>query len=306
MGKKHAQPSKKPRQRLTRTSTSFPITLTQNQRDSLLQFTRLKSAVTKQLAAADEGTQTISCKKSELDHMQDELAQAVVYARSPHKQRLVAIQKKVDRALDEIEINDHGLDRAVHPPRPSDGRSMSIQLKIMLLEVSPPIWRRIQVADCTLDELHEYVQLAMGWEDQHMHRFTIEGERYGTPMPDDFEMEYIDETQFKLSDILPKSGKRFRFRYEYDFGDGWQHEVLFEGYPPIQKGKKLPFCLEGERACPPEDIGGPWGYAEYLDALADPNHDCHDEFLDWGCSFDPEAFVVEKATRAMRKGLPTS
>jgi hypothetical protein len=145
----------------------------------------------------------------------------------------------------------------------------------------------------------------MGWQNCHMHQFTIEGERYGTPLPDDFDMETRDESQVRLSDLLPASGKRFRFSYEYDFGDGWQHEILFEGYPPMEEGKKLPLCVEGERACPPEDIGGPWGYAEYLDALADSNHDRHDEFMEWSGSFDPENFSAEKATKAMRKGLPT-
>jgi hypothetical protein len=95
--------------------------------------------------------------------------------------------------------------------------------------------------------------------------------------------------------------KRRRWFYEYDFGDGWRHEIVFEGYSPIAKKVKYPLCVEGERACPPEDIGGPWGYAEFLEAIADPDHERHDEFMDWRGPFDPEEFDVKKATSEMRK-----
>ncbi len=107
-----------------------------------------------------------------------------------------------------------------------------------------------------------------------------------------------------MSKLLPKSGKRTRWIYEYDFGDGWRHEVLFEGNPPPEKGKKYPVCLDGERACPPEDVGGPWGYAEFLEAMADPKHERHDEFIEWRGPCDPEAFDVKKTTREMRKVKP--
>ena len=146
----------------------------------------------------------------------------------------------------------------------------------------------------------------MGWQNCHMHEFVIDGEGYGTATADDFgfERETKDESNARLSDFLPKSGKRFRFQYVYDFGDDWRHEILFEGYPPHEQGLRPPACVDGERACPPEDVGGPWGYAECLDAIADPNHDRHDEIMEWIGPFDTEAFSVETATKAMRKGLP--
>ena len=154
--------------------------------------------------------------------------------------------------------------------------------------------------------LHELIQTAMGWQNCHMHEFIIDGESYGAVMADDFGFgeERKDESKVRLSDFLPKSGKRFRFQYVYDFGDDWRHEILFEGYPSIEKARKYPLCVEGERACPPEDIGGPWGYAEYLEALADPSNERHDELIEWMGVVDAETFSVEKATRAMRKGLP--
>jgi hypothetical protein len=104
-----------------------------------------------------------------------------------------------------------------------------------------------------------------------------------------------------LSKLIPKSGRRSRWIYEYDFGNGWQHEVLFEGFPPADPKAKYPLCLEGERACPPEDCGGPWGYAEYLAAITNPKHEQHEDMLKWRGAFDPEDFDSKKATKAMKK-----
>ena len=119
------------------------------------------------------------------------------------------------------------------------------------------------------------------------------------------EMDYEDSTTTKISDILPKTGKRFRFEYEYDFGDSWQHEVLFEGCLQAEPGKRYPVCLEGARACPPEDVGGVWGYEEFLEAMADPSHERHDELREWvGGDFDPEAFDPAATTREMHTGIP--
>jgi Plasmid pRiA4b ORF-3-like protein len=182
------------------------------------------------------------------------------------------------------------------------------QFKITLLHSQPPIWRRIQVKDCTLDKLHEHIQTAMGWTNSHLHQFHIGEQRYADPMlmEESFEeFSYQDSTSTKLSDILPKKGKPFRFVYEYDFGDSWHHEVLFEGHPAIEPKAKYPLCLEGERACPPEDVGGVWGYADFVEAIQDRGHERHKEFLEWaGGKFNPEAFEPAAATKAMKKGLP--
>ncbi len=181
------------------------------------------------------------------------------------------------------------------------------QLKITLLDIKPPIWRRIQVQDCTLDKLHEHIQTAMGWTNSHLHQFEIDGERYGDLelLDDGFEdFECIDSTRTMISKIMPKTGK-LAFKYEYDFGDGWEHEILFEGYPPLEKGKKYPLCLEGERACPPEDVGGIGGYEDFLESISDPKHEEHTSFLNWcGGSFSPDEFDPTHATRRMVKGLP--
>jgi len=181
------------------------------------------------------------------------------------------------------------------------------QIRINLKDIEPEIWRRIQVRDCTLDRLHEHIQIAMGWTNSHSHQFEIDGERYGDPELmddgfDDFDCE--DSTVTKLSEILPKDGKRFQFSYEYDFGDSWVHDVLFEGCLKATEGQRYPLCLEGSRNCPPEDVGGPWGYADFLTALSDPKHEDHKQFLEWSGNFDPECFYPAKATKRMKRGRP--
>jgi hypothetical protein len=182
------------------------------------------------------------------------------------------------------------------------------QFKITLLGVEPPIWRRIQVRDCTLDELHEHIQTAMGWSKSHLHQFEIKGERYGDPalLDDGFEdFDCVDSTKTLLSSLLPKTGRRFAFKYEYDFGDSWEHEVSFEGRPPADPKVKYPLCVEGERACPPEDCGGVWGYGDFLAAIRNPKHKDHKSMLEWiGGRFDSDDFNANEATKAMKKGLP--
>jgi Plasmid pRiA4b ORF-3-like protein len=182
------------------------------------------------------------------------------------------------------------------------------QFKITLMDSQPPIWRRIQVKDCTLDKLHEHIQTAMGWTNSHLHQFRIGEQRYADPMlmEEDFEeFGYEDSTSTKLSDILPKTDTRFRFVYEYDFGDSWHHEVLFEGRPAIEPKVTYPLCLEGARACPPEDVGGVWGYAGFVEAIQNRGHERHKELLEWaGGKFHPEAFDPAAATKVMKKGLP--
>jgi hypothetical protein len=182
------------------------------------------------------------------------------------------------------------------------------QFKVTLKDIKPAVWRRIQVKDCTLDKFHQRIQTAMGWTNSHLHHFLINDTLYGDPwlFEEDFsEMNYKNSRATILSKILPESGKRFQFEYEYDFGDSWWHEVLFEGCLRVEPGERYPLCLEGERACPPEDVGGTTGYREFLEVLADPSDDQHEQFVGWiGGKFDPETFDPKKASRKMQRGLP--
>lgn len=182
------------------------------------------------------------------------------------------------------------------------------QFKITLLGANPLIWRRIQVKDSTLDKLHKHIQTAMGWTNSHPHQFKIGAQLYGNPMliGEDFEeFGYQDSTTTNLSDILPKTGNQQRFIYEYDFGDFWTHDILLEDCPQAESGNQYPCCLEGSRACPPEDVGGVRRYGDFLIAIQDPNHGQHEEMLEWiGSEFDPEAFDPAAASKRMKKGLP--
>jgi hypothetical protein len=181
------------------------------------------------------------------------------------------------------------------------------QFKITLKEVQPPIWRRIQVLDETLDRFHELIQTAMGWTNSHLYMFHIDGNCHG-----DLELledtlddsETIDSNRTLIHEVVPRDGKRSQFEYEYDFGDCWEHEVIYEGSPKLTDPAHYPVCLEGERACPPENVGGAYGFEEYLEAVADPNHEAYDDCLEWNGTFEPDSFDPEAATRAMRKGLP--
>ncbi|MFJ3482616.1 plasmid pRiA4b ORF-3 family protein [Pseudomonas sp. NPDC090202] len=148
-------------------------------------------------------------------------------------------------------------------------------LIIELRDVEPVVWRRVVVPrDVTLNELHVVLIVTMGWEGDHLHEFKIGEERYGIPDPDGWDSPVTLEEGVRLIDAL--AGKK-SFRYLYDFGDGWDHLVKIENLPAGATFPHLPYCLEGANACPPEDIGGPRGYAGFVEALADPRHPDHKE-----------------------------
>ena len=289
--------------RTKKASHTYPLKLTQHQRDVLLRFTQLSRNLKKKIEQAGEGMQVVPVTWNELHKLNDETGKAAVYAPSADKKRLMAVMSRVVKFFEE----EHA---EVFAPESPKARKLSskksdllFQFKITLLVIKPAIWRRIQVPDCTLTNLHEYIQAAFGWENYHLHQFEIDGVRYSQPAPDgdNFGMDFEDETDVFLSKLLPRSAKRTRWVYEYDFGDGWRHEVLFEGFPPFNPKAKSPLCLEGERACPPEDCGGPPGYADYLEAIANPQDERYGEMLEWRGPFDPDAFDAKKATREMRK-----
>jgi hypothetical protein len=162
----------------------------------------------------------------------------------------------------------------------------ALQLKVTLKNIKPAVWRRALVSeDMTLAELHVILQVAMGWENSHLHGFTIHGQRFGPPSPDDF-IPVVDERNHRIGALVHKGNK---FEYEYDFGDGWEHTILVEAVREPTATETVPSCLDGKRACPPEDCGGAWGYADLLDALADPKSERHEELREWvGGEYDAE------------------
>lgn len=174
------------------------------------------------------------------------------------------------------------------------------RLKVTLRGVRPAIWRRIEVpAETSLLDLHRTLQAAMGWTDSHLHQFIHRDTYYGAP-DREFGTPTVSERRTRLGDLLkhPKD----RLIYEYDFGDSWEHDVLLEAIADAQPELRYPRVIAGKRACPPEDVGGYPGYAEFVDAISDPNHDEHDTMLEWvGRQFDPEHFDVIAANDRVPK-----
>jgi len=174
------------------------------------------------------------------------------------------------------------------------------QIKVTLRGSKPPIWRRVQVrSDITLGRLHRILQTVMPWEEAHLHQFIVEGEYYGPHAPDIGFVDIIDENSVMLAEIV--TGERFRFLYEYDFGDSWEHFLLVEKILPPEEGVNYPICIKGRRACPPEDVGGIWGYYDFLEAIQDPNHPEHEDYMEWiGEDFGPNAFDLDAINEMLR------
>lgn len=174
------------------------------------------------------------------------------------------------------------------------------QLRIQLEEVTPTVWRRLLVpGGVRLAKLHEIFQAAMGWTNSHLHSFTIGESFYGMHI-EDYPEEELDETAFTVLQAL-RGGVR-RFRYEYDFGDSWCHEVVVENTTWSPAALRHGVCLDGECACPPEDVGGVSGYERFLEALADPLDEEHDSYLVWvGHKFEPEAFDLGATNAALQR-----
>ena len=172
------------------------------------------------------------------------------------------------------------------------------QVNITLQHIKPPIWRSVQTNDCSLDEIHDIIQVCMGWEDEHMYAFVIEGEQYAY-FQDADPYEYRDSRKARLSGLAERGCHRFR--YDYDFGDDWKHIIDIEKTLPAEEGVRYPRCVKGERACPPEDCGGPYGYPYFLDKIQDPEHDEHEETLEWvGGEFDPEELDLDEVNEELR------
>jgi hypothetical protein len=171
------------------------------------------------------------------------------------------------------------------------------QIRIALRDILPPIWRRFQVPDAiALPSLHCVIQEVMGWENYHLHIFRFGEKEYGIPDPD-YPTEMRNERGRRLREFLRDEG--MVFGYEYDFGNRWEHDLVFER---IMTGAEVKdaMCLEGERSCPPEDVGGPSGYMDNLEALRDPNHPDHREMVEWrGPTFNPERFDLERINRRL-------
>jgi hypothetical protein len=177
------------------------------------------------------------------------------------------------------------------------------QMRIELQHVEPKIWRRILVPDTLkLAKLDRVVQAAMGWTNSHLHDWQIEQRRYGIPSDEWLGTgDMLDERKFTVGAVLGDSVRTFA--YSYDFGDGWDHSIFVEECLPVREGQNdWPMCVAGENACPPEDVGGPPGYMDFLEAMYNPRHEQHADYWRWwGGPFDPKSFGINAANLAIRK-----
>jgi hypothetical protein len=190
----------------------------------------------------------------------------------------------------------------------ASGRQV-FRFRITLRDIAPQVWREVEVpASYSLWDLHVAIQDAMGWDDRHLHVFRFPRSQaraveLGIPDPDlpVGEDSVLPDWEHTILEFFPEAGATGM--YEYDFGDGWEHDVRLEAIVPRTKGVKYPRCTGGERACPPEDCGGPHGYSELLEILFDPQHEEFERTRIWvGSGFDPERF----RTSTVRFSNPTA
>lgn len=181
-----------------------------------------------------------------------------------------------------------------------------VTLHVEIDGIRPAIWRRIAVdSDITLRALHHVLQAAFGWTDSHLHEYVVEGLTYGMldnihvlEGADDFGHQIFDERKAKLKDVV-RVGQQIT--YQYDFGDSWMHIITVEKIEPRPEKMGSAWIIDGERARPPEDVGGIAGYEDFLATIKRrPKSQEARDLLNWvGGSFDPEAFDVRMANAAL-------
>jgi hypothetical protein len=175
------------------------------------------------------------------------------------------------------------------------------QLKVTLLEIEAPIWRRIQVpSTLPLCFLHDTFQAVMGWTDSHLHQFEKDGKYWGDPRNREFESdaEIIDEGKVSVGKMLLAEGDSMV--YVYDFGDDWRHQVVLEKIIPSAATPTQPLGCGGKRRCPPEDVGGPSGYEEFLDVIFQPGREEFAHFRGWaGGKFHAEEFDLKAVNKLL-------
>jgi Plasmid pRiA4b ORF-3-like protein len=210
-----------------------------------------------------------------------------------------------ERFISLTDLGRWGVRRFLGAPEPGDP---VLRLRVTLVDTSDPVvWRQLLVPATTrLDRLHEVLQAAMGWENSHLHAFSVGPARsqgravvYGTPDPD---LGHRDETTASLANLVGKDGDRLE--YTYDFGDSWDHEIVVEASVVATANQTYPICVAGEGACPPEDCGGVGGYLELRAVLADPDNDEHESMLEWmgldkAADFDPARLDLDEINRRL-------
>lgn len=177
-----------------------------------------------------------------------------------------------------------------------------VRLKITLDDVKPAVVRRIEVPlAIKLSNLHLAIQAAMPWLNYHLYEFRIRDTSWGIPDKDldfGFGDGPRDARKAILQDVLDATGVK-NLKYLYDFGDGWEHSIKVETIAGPEPGATYPRLVDAKGRCPPEDVGGPPGYEEYLDAITDPKHERHKELIHWGGAFDPNEVDTGQITKEL-------
>jgi hypothetical protein len=172
------------------------------------------------------------------------------------------------------------------------------QIKVTLKDSEPPIWRRIQVpGHITLYKLQRIMQMVMGWENAHLHEFVINGTSYGQSHPE-YGLEMKTERRARLDELVPEENMDFIYKYNLD--EEWEHHLLVEEIISRTPKVHYPQCVEGDRACPPEDCGGILGYKDLLEIIKNPEDPEYEETIQWLGAFDPTAFDLEEVNQKLK------
>ena len=275
--------------KLSRAQT-VKVKFTKPQRTAILELTSVKEPLKTLLDVESKGPRTFKLMVNDLASLCFATSEAMLEAEEKDKVKLLSTAELVldglQRCMEDVRDEAQDINTVYH-------------LKITLDGIAPAIWRRVQVENSTLADLHAIIQVSMGWYNSHLHMFAIGGKQYTDPeMGGD---PYDPSTHSESLAHLVDQGHR-TFRYIYDFGDSWEHTSEVEEVLPPEPKAKYPRCLEGKRACPPEDCGGPWDYPEFLEAIQNPKHEEHEEMLEWvGGTFDPEEFDAAVVTKRMKR-----
>ncbi len=285
-------PGRQPKER----EQYMELNLSEGQRHTILKYAELPPHLSERLTPKGTEAKATQFTLDELDELLDHVEESVYRAKGNEKQKVLRIVEKMSKPLGST------IDPAKMPKHRLAKKTATVfQIKMTLRGIEPPIWRRIQTKDCTLEDLHALIQVTMGWEFEHLYRFNIGGVEYADlDMMNDEDVE--DACVTLLSAVLPVQNRRPRFQYEYDFGDNWIHQLIVEERFLPEKGVKYPICVAGQMACPPEDCGGPWSYPDFVEEVSNPDHRSHEETLEWvGGEFDPERFDLEAVNSELRR-----
>ncbi len=233
----------------------------------------------------------------EIEHLQGWVAGEINHEARATRARV--LYRLFDRIEDRLRAAGTRTSRSTPSRRTARKANKTVyRLRIELADIRPSVWREILVpAEITLERLHQVLQDVMGWYDCHLHQFEIGDAIYGVVDLEDM-FDVRDERKVRLCDAVPAAGAWFV--YVYDFGDNWTHEIIVEEISAADPSLAAPICLAGERACPPEDVGGPGGYDELLLVLRNPRHPEFKDLRAWaGESFDPEVFDPESVNASL-------